>query len=136
MKQRLTKEDVLSLSKEKQDALRELWEPKDEDLFIYAYRHTENQEFPTNIITSYNKNLNQYYSDTNKRWWYKNDMLPLLSIGDIIEMLENINVYWEDKLFFGYPSFNKNIMENVIVIEKSYDGELIDALFLALKEVL
>lgn len=61
--------------------------------------------------------------------------LAFINIGNMIEILEGLGIYWEDKLFFGYLTFNRKKWEDEFVIEKSYD-ELCDALFEALKEVL
>lgn len=53
--------------------------------------------------------------------------LPLLSIGQCIELLDDKQVDWLDKL--TYADYDRGIY-------KYYDGELIDALFAAVKEVL
>ncbi len=144
MRQHITVEQLWELTPEQQERLREWWEPKKGDWHYYIkINHTD-------IISSGFKLDIELYTN------HKEDYLPLLSIGQCIELLHGrtlngeIGLYWSDKfsewnVFIGgrldpkkeYSSYRLNP-------NKEYDGspssvlenELIDALWQAVKEVL
>jgi hypothetical protein len=127
MKQRIEVEQLLELTGEQKERLRELWEPQKGDWYYYIkIKHSS-------II---------HDSDSMSIGLYKNhkeDYLPLLSIGQMIELLEEkkmvtesldikapkglINIY---SVWYGNGDFPK----------KYESKELCDALWQAVKEVL
>jgi|SRR3972149_466892 len=121
MKQRIDKEQVLSLTDEQKVKLRELWEPKEGDFFY----------FPIYGECYYGEYMGGY---SNEAFVPNADSLPLLSIGQMIEILhrKNLQITLEQGRDYAVSFF-------LGFIPKEYrfqDKELCDALWEALKEVL
>lgn len=114
MKLRLNKEDILSLTDEQKEKLRELWEPKKYDVFM--------EEYPDGTINIGVIDRESYIPSEHA--------IPLFSIGDLIEILG-------DKLNGISTSYNNGGVDVFLYNRESIGNkELCDALFQALKEVL
>jgi hypothetical protein len=110
MKQRITVEQLQELTEEQQQKLREWWEPQDGDMF-----------FRNNRIQICDIG---YHHD-------KDECLPLLDIGQMIELLldkcgKNLNIY-------QCKNFNTI---TVTTFKEYFAQELCDSLWEAVKEVL
>ena len=111
MKQHITVEQLIELSKEQRQRLKEWWKPQNHDVFIYGH-HSE---------------INQIHNV--EKFLGKENALPLLSIGQMIELLEIelINPMpssWEVEYY----------QDKKLCITSA--EELTDALFKAVKQVL
>jgi hypothetical protein len=106
MKQRISAEQLKELTPEKQEKLREWWEPKDGDWYYDCDLECDHV-----VFSCESDHYHSQYPD--------NDCLPLLSIGQCIELLKGktpkIGINW---------------------VDVSYDFELIDTLWQYIKEVL
>ena len=117
MKQRITVEQLQELTEEQQQRLREWWKREFGDVFY---------------ITDYKNNKEAQLQVLDRSWQlivkeYRKEFLPLLSIGQMIELIENNGVSWQNGLF---------LVDSNLIIFKSYGGELVDALWQAVKEIL
>lgn len=138
MKIRLYKEDILSLTDEQTDKLMELWEPKIYDVVLIKEIINDDAEYWESSVAdrSINGNLltlseiDESYGDTLVEVHTK-DCLPLLSIGDLMEILDS-----NEESIFTMNKFHDSIYQ-VSINGKSYYGDnKCNALFEALKEVL
>lgn len=125
MKHRITPEQLSELTIEQQQKLRDWWKPERGDMMIDKL----SREIP---VSASWKELNRIHSFAEPGYVNKFDeCLPLLSIGQMIELLDNEN---KD------ISFNQDC--TIPVCQLCVDGkdyrakELCDALFEAIKEVL
>lgn len=84
MKQYITKEDVLSLSEEAQEKLRKWWKPQKGEIFIYLYAGSE-------WVEAVNTQDDWDFINDNKmaNGLTREKVLPLLSIGRMLEFLDN-----------------------------------------------
>ena len=113
MKQRITFEQLDELDKEQLTRLRERWRPQKGDWYYYpAIKHSDV------INTSLARDLEHI----------KKDHFPLLSIGQCIELLEEKRG-WEWINALVAPTYGATI-------DLYYEGELVDALWKAVKEVI
>jgi hypothetical protein len=120
MKQRITTEQLQELTDEQRDKLRELWEPQEGDQFIYCSDKPKGKHSAKGIVYFYytKDNFDRilcHHPGKHNEWRYSNTCLPLLSIGQCIEM-----------------SLKKGALDDYPTLK----GELIDALWDKLKEVL
>jgi hypothetical protein len=112
MKQRISVEDLNQLSEEQKQRLRELWKPRNHDVYVYGYHDTVNQ------ITDATKFLG------------KNNALPVLGIGQMIELLYSIpNAHTLVDVCDSFDAYGGIIINEPV-------NNLCDALWSAVKEVL
>jgi len=120
MKQRITPEQLQELTEEQKQKLREWWQPHfgdvlnslncDEVVFVYADGRGR---------------LN--FDSDGYEWDIKENCLPFLPIGKMIEILQSKDISLQDILF------DVNYEHDIVPI---YEGELCDALWQAVKAVL
>src|SRR5947209_5908467 len=77
MKQHLSKEQLLSLSEEQRQKLREWWRPSKGDLYAYLV----DEDTTPYVVTGDHERFDENYSQ-------ENDLVPLLSLGQCIAFLE------------------------------------------------
>ena len=121
MKQHISKEDLLQLSPDQQEKPRKWWNPQEGNLFLDEF-YTEKLYCEACMLEYRGKMLNM------------NGCLPLLSIGQCIELLESYTPkiekgrHWMMEIITGkLPNYD---------FPKYQRKQLIDCLFEALKEVL
>jgi len=120
VKQRIDKSQLLELTPEQQDKLRYLWEPEIGH-FIYA-KQWDIEE----IIFGFGNDKKLYFSD--KKFLFENECLPLLSVGQLLRLLDN---------FTEEPSLkNENLRLSINRTMWLGNSKLVDALFQAVKEIL
>jgi hypothetical protein len=136
MKQRISPAQLAELSPEQQERLKAWWKPEPGDYCTMPDGIMLIDVVPpreTHIVSiSDEKMLNIWVASFNPHCCgtvlaYKDNVLPLLSIGQCIGILGE---KWFDHILFAEGE------EYTHEIIKLYDGELIDALFAAVKEVL
>jgi hypothetical protein len=114
MKQRITVEQLNELTDDQKKRLREWWKPWPADVVLYG----EKEDL---IIYNHNTRSHLYEQD----WLIEKDhLLPLLSIGQMIELTESTNII---KYNGGW-----SLEEDAI----SFHTELCDALWEAVKQML
>lgn len=127
MKQRITVEDLKSLTPSQQEKLRAWWKPQIGDWFIHVNGEIE----VVGYITMYN--TVQCLGDIKRGTfasWDKERLTPLISIGQCIELLGC-------KLIkIDYDYFTNNYYVQVLDIGTNAKPELIDALWEAVKAIL
>jgi len=112
MKRRITVEQLQELTEEQQQRLREWWKPEHGDWYLQYWIDDE----PSLLI---------YDSHT-----YLDDMfLPLLDIGQMIELLSEKGMVGIEQWNGYWKAFYRNSLQ-------THKGELCDALWQAVKEVL
>jgi hypothetical protein len=121
MKQIITVEQLMELTEEQKQRLRELWKREFGDVFY---------------ITDYKDNKEAQMQVMDRVWQlivkdYRKEFLPLLSIGQMIELLiQHHGEYWSDSISkINGTTYSKNIYF-------TYEDELCDALWQAVKQVL
>ena len=141
MKQHITLEQFLEISEEHQNKLRDMWIPQDNDLY-----------FTQNPQGEWENKVNPVYDDgeyscirfdTKEVGNYANkigDMYPCLTIGKMIEILENKHNGKIDIDFFK-EGYDVRVYEETddcakVFVFNSYTTELCDALWEAVKEIL
>jgi hypothetical protein len=127
VKQCITPEQLNELSDDQKERLREWWKPQKGDWFVACGDIEIAGSFICGTIDSYNQ----------AGWCYeKKDCLPLLSIGQCIELLGakllHINHYHKQ----WQVSFLREQKEEELFITELYADDPIDALWQAVKEVL
>lgn len=144
MKQRISAEDLKQLTPSQQEKLRTWWKPKDGDWFYGTYHgHREVGEW---ILSPYCVDSGYYGAslDPEEEAWPNEDTLPLLSIGQCLQILEETiqkHLYddlwahtehspiksggWEWKWYCGHGDYSQYCSH-----------ELIDALWEAVKSIL
>ena len=122
MKQRMKVQDIRQLIKDQQNKLRDLWLPRIGNSVNYIY--DEGVMFINVYAGDYNIVL---IRGSERIRVAKNDCLPLLSIGQMIEILDMCKVNWENELFCD---------DCDEVTYKIYNGELADALWDIVKKIL
>ena len=127
MKQRIDVSQLQELSPEQQEKLREWWQPQIGDAFIIkGDNEVRSIDSSWRLIMISNTPL-------------ANEFCPLLSIGQMIEILtkESITV---DITTTQMETKNRKtafvLLNNVFSSERFDSGELVDALFEAVKEIL
>lgn len=139
MKKRIDIEQLMSLSDEQKEKLRELWVPQSWDRVLVVggfpyYGHiseyedavsvNDNEWFETGQITNVDGDI----------FYRKEDILPLLTIGDMIEILPNYCIIEKKQSHEEEtPVYRVINIESGIVREST---EFADILFETLKEVL
>jgi hypothetical protein len=92
MKRRISVEQLQELTTKQQDSLRELWQPEEHDVFLFGDRDIYGcilNCFPhESTILSYSK-CNGTIRDIEQRILRKIETLPLLSVSQMIELLES-----------------------------------------------
>jgi hypothetical protein len=131
MKQRISVEGLKSLTPSQQEKLREWWKPQEGDIVYWQkwggvetviIRETKILGLP-----NYDLAFNDGYNSSNK-----SQLLPLLSIGQCIEILEDKSLNLNN-VFIDRKGWETVIWEQ----NKSYRSEeLIDALWEAVKSIL
>lgn len=116
MKQNISIKQLNELTLEQKEILRKWWKPKKNDL-----------------VCDGQYNLNK---DNNDYWEDKDDVLPLLSIGQMIEFLDDNKIDWS--IIDGWFGIGYWVdWDGADFWEKKYDNkELCDALWDSCKEVL
>ena len=130
MKQHITVEQLMELTEEQQQRLRELWKREFGDVF-YITDYKDNKEVQMQVMD---------------RVWqlivkdYRKEFLPLLSIGQMIELLDNKTNELRKK---DYPTEQDDKTDNDIAITLSdiyktlrEGNDLCDVLWQAVKQVL
>lgn len=129
MKQRITVEQLNELTEGQRENLREWWKPRAGDYFEALTSNPLNR-----VINEVNSGGN--WLDTNGMGWMKQDCLPLLSIGQCIEFLNDRTAeqplgYNDAGCFYTVQIGPRGAGEG---IGSQYVGEeLIDALWSAVK---
>mgnify|MGYP003593115858 CR=1 FL=1 len=116
MKQRITVEQLQELTQEQQERIREWWKPAEGDWYYGRIAPWRNE---------YRELCN--YDSGNLGPEPGTDDLPLLSIGQCIELLEDKEIDWLEEIAHG--GYDGEIF-------RSYGGQLIDALWEAVKKAL
>jgi predicted AlkP superfamily pyrophosphatase or phosphodiesterase len=117
MKRRITVEQLQELTEEQKQRLREWWMPQCYDI----YYDTIFDDYGM-ITTDEHGNISKYVMQN------KEKLLPLLDIGQMIELLqEKYGEDWIDRIYS--VDYDHNIYS-------LYDGELADALWSEVKQVL
>ena len=139
-KRRITTEQLNELTEEQKVKLRKSWKPQEGDKFILLCCHCNK----SCIKIKYVHHVDQYgiclmndnlYAD-------KEDCLPLLDIGQMIELLESkgvrLDIYMNIFNKWLIRDLNKPLNENdeSQFLGDEPQGELVDAFFEACKEVL
>lgn len=129
MKQRITPEQLQELSDEQRQKLREWWEPEHGDWCVAVHKTREID--PEAIF--------QFVGSTRKRVAnYKEFNFPLLDIGLMIEFLESfdqcLNISKRTDFFSNAWGYEIELRHLRLTVYKT--GELVDALWEAVKEVL
>jgi hypothetical protein len=130
MRQRITKDQLLSLSEDQRKKLREWWKPEVGDHYIHW-----NDEFPDafdeNYVGDYlEKEAGYAYYDSER--YPEEHACPLLSIGQMIEFLderERLGIYGELLLNGQMVRVRSRWLEYP-------PGQLCDTLWQAVKEIL
>jgi len=145
MKQRITPEQLQELTSEQQEALRKWWKPEEWEL-IYVTNKGLNTFGQAMRITGINPACDslpmRLYVDVGG-WCLKSEVLPLLSIGQCIELLNNktneqsfgyndSGCFWT--IFMGNRGIGNMVEGSKGRQFSSY--ELVDALWIAVKELL
>lgn len=137
MKQRITVEQLQELTDEQKERLREWWKPVAGDYFATPIA-TGSRKVIAHIAVAANGELR--YFDNNGRAWNKIEMLPLLAIGQMIELLLDAGKLETASLIINTSKNDTGVFdgwrdhEDGICISRS--SELCDALFAAVKAVL
>jgi len=125
MKLRIDTAQLNELSDAQKQRLRELWEPKDYDVILYKTPH-EHDGGVTSIKISYGFLDSEIIDmDSDVDGYYNiNDCLPLLSIGQMIEILQKNNI-------------SNNLLSycNAYIMRIECE-DICDALWQAVKEIL
>ncbi len=112
MKQYITKQDLEQLSGKGKERLREWWKPE-----------------TSNLVTYIDKDLIKWVGvygnevELNKQGYLKRNLYPLLSIGQMVEFLDEHSILWWDE-------------NGCKVLPWNQGEELCDSLWFAVKEVL
>jgi hypothetical protein len=141
MKQHITIEQLKELSEKGKERLRKWWEPKKYDLIVTHSDYLGKDGFQIGFFVSDYGYLNSGYridGEYTNGYREKNDCLPLLSIGQMIEFLE-------EHEFYNFLSIEKTGTNWTVWIEEAdltrdkvgrYQSELCDALWEAVKLVI
>lgn len=124
MKQRISTVQLLELSPEQQERLREWWKPADYDVML---------KVETEYVIEVDLNGGIYMISDSEGLCppiTKAECLPLLSIGQCIELLHS--KYCD----IAFESAGMSWYSNISSFIENQETELIDALFEAVKEVL
>ena len=131
MKQRIDVSQLQELNPEQQDRLREWWRPEKYHLFVVGKGKSVYtvKSFKGDKICDgerVNRKRDGYYNDLSKQasYKYKANCLPLLSIGQCIELLAEKDMIHLESVF---AKVSHGILS---------PDEILDALFEALKSVL
>ncbi len=116
MKQHITPDDLAQLTEEQKEKLRLYWSKENRVIGdLYFHETDENKEIRVNTKTVFNP---------------FNDYLPLLSIGQMIDILHNnVNVSFFDRK----PGPVWSVMKDNVWFD---DKELVDSLWSAVKSIL
>jgi len=119
MKQRLEPQDLQGLAEEQKVRLRELWEVRAGDFYVkhFTFNCTHGE---TLVVT-----------EQNIKYLNLNSAIPLLSVGQMIEILQNSGKVEYDPC---EPSYFWALGEDFYL--SVLDGKLCDALWLAVKKIL
>jgi hypothetical protein len=124
MKQHITVEQLNEVSENGKNILRKWWKPAVGDMVYW-----------NDIYGPLTKNGEGYWDDMENSDFNKNDYSPLLSIGQMIEFLdEQSKLNWEIRLH--KPLYDINYPDSPISPDLEDYTELCDALWEAVKEVL
>ena len=133
MKQNITIEQLQELSLEQQNKLRELWQPKPYDQVTYTYKYYDEWITSKIIIKGlYNENptkLEEISGLKGECVFLKSKCLPLLNIGQMIEILDRDHV-----LEMTILEIRVWLRGDIRTI-KVYKGDLCDTLFEAIKSI-
>ena len=130
MKQRITPEQLMDMTPEQEEKLMELWQPQKGDM-VHSKKYGELLIKEVVHEDFYYVTLDEFIYD------YTPKMLPLLSIGQMIELLEYKGLYCIKPIFEG-DVFSEIEAWDVCVKDQFWGKgkELADALREAVKEVL
>lgn len=131
MKQHISTEQLNDLSEESKLKLRDWWTPQDGDW--YAWRNTRRQKISTFALVAFDSEYGWGDVEPNKKVKGKCPLtLPLLSIGQMIEFLDENNKNYLMEIISFPKGSDFCLVEMVAPTAK----ELCDALWEAVKEVL
>jgi hypothetical protein len=126
MKRRITPEQLQELTEEQKQRLREWWKPEIGDI-IMSLRFPDNKE----------KQINPQCLKTDDNGkWLTDEHLPLFSIGQMIELLESKDQCLNITKRTDLEGWGYEIQLRHIGYCKFSTGELVDALWQAVKAVL
>ncbi|GIP29982.1 hypothetical protein J23TS9_51120 [Paenibacillus sp. J23TS9] len=138
MKQRITIDDLNELSTEQKERLRKWWMVRDpglSDLYVVKVKYDDVTRYEGPFVNSGHRDFNEDY--------HKGEALPLLSIGQMIEMVqENLESgllieYNNDKVsHYFHWKLSKRILPDSLPSNDITNLELCDLLWLATKTVL
>ncbi len=136
MKQRISAEQLNELSDKGKEKLRVWWKPKWHDIFVWTDKAVKDKRLsvtkkdlkePRNMLwTNYSEESPELFRDRND-----GNILPLLSIGQLIEFLDDKR---DRQLQIGKCKDGWNLPEERVHEDET--KELIDCLWRACKEVL
>lgn len=145
MKQRISVEDLQQLTEEQKERLREWWKPQEGDWFFGTHGGGRNHQYcgPEQyvwILSPYQVDSGVYGASLEESP-PDEGALPLLSIGQLIELLDEKDCgRWEmrcSKAKCWHIASNNLYEPDFVVTDNGHDfDELIDALWEAVKQVL
>lgn len=120
MKQNISVDDLMELSEQQKEKLRGMWEPKEYAPVYYAKDKVEFHYLDESFVPT------------------KNELLPLLSIGDMIEILEQKGeVYSVNNMYVNIGTNKKGWGILLLSQNKEYrSDDLVTALWQAVKSIL
>jgi len=136
MKQRISSDQLNKLAPEQQGKLRSLWQPQQGDHFLILGEY----EGIVKGCSRYDK-IEDYVNPTRDDYieydeWKKSDCLPLLSIGQCIEIIKERKRSFVIDIFANSTSLYETHRDQENDISISTDKELINALWDAIKSIL
>jgi len=136
MKQHITPEQLMELTPEQQQRLREWWKPAVGDV-IYITDTILSVNDKLTMISCINNPFGKSGKENTIRlscggWCYKKECLIVLSIGQCIEFLQDEETFAIDRKNELTESFWQ-VLVNQLLLD---NNELIDALWESIKEVL
>lgn len=127
MKQHITVDQLTELSDKGKARLRESWQPQNGDKVWY------DDQTKSGYVGFLTDNGEGYWNDMSDPDWNKNDFMPLLSIGQMIEFLD-------EKQPYQYGIHRRIVDWKVVVHDRQYGKvmgeELCDSLWQAVKQIL
>lgn len=138
MKQRITAEQLNKLSPEQQEKLREWWKPEKGDYFRWnnsvANYSGLVKEYRNNKVVDYEDPTIDDYIEYDE--WDKGQCLPLLNIGQCIQIIKEQKRSFIIDIFVNSASLYDSHRDQEDDLSFSEDAELIVALWDAVKSIL
>lgn len=125
MKQRIAVEQLMDLTEEQKQKLREWWKPQEGDFFLRVTTKGKIDFIPF----IFNAREFEFAN-------YKEFKIPLLSMGQMIELLHTNHNLEHIEYMSGNGTYEVTVNPYVRLIEYKQAVELCDALWEAVKEIL